>query len=248
MAGLGRKVFNSGDILLASEVQGYLQDQAVMVFDDSATRATAIGTANFSEGMVTYTKDDDAIQVYDGSAFVGVGSDSGLIHINTTTISSGVSSVSLGSDANPIFTSTYNNYRIIITSKSATSADRTIAIRWRQNVTDASGTNYAFANQGITAAAGTINNTGATGTSAIISGNAYFNDGNYVIVLDVANPFLTTEYTYHTGMNTGSTSTAMTHQSFSGVHIVAAAYNGFTILNSSGNFSSGKIQVYGYKE
>ena len=85
MAGLGRKVFNSGDILLASEVQGYLQDQAVMVFDDSATRATAIGTANFSEGMVTYTKDDDAIQVYDGSDFVGVGSDAGLIHIKQKT-------------------------------------------------------------------------------------------------------------------------------------------------------------------
>jgi hypothetical protein len=35
--------------------------------------------------MVTYTKDDDAIQVYDGSDFVGVGSDSGLIHIKQKT-------------------------------------------------------------------------------------------------------------------------------------------------------------------
>lgn len=73
MAGLGRKVFNPGDILLASEVQGFLQDQAVMVFDDAAARESAIGTANFSEGMLTYTKDDNALQVFDGTSFTNVG-------------------------------------------------------------------------------------------------------------------------------------------------------------------------------
>ena len=212
-----------------------------------------VGTAADAISRLGVTGTTGAVLTADAGETTGLkwaaaGSVGGLVHINTTTISSGVSSVSLGSDANPIFTSTYNNYRIVITCKSATSADRTIAIRWRQNVTDASGTNYDSANQGITAAAGTINNTVISGTSAIISANAHYSDGNYLIVLDVANPFLTTEYTFHTGMNTGSTSIAMTHQSFSGGHFVAAAYNGFTILNSSGNFSSGKIQVYGYKE
>jgi hypothetical protein len=86
LAGLGRKVFNSGDILLASEVQGYLQDQAVMVFDDSATRATAIGTANFSEGMASYLKDTDQVEVYNGSNWASVSpTDSGLIHIKQKT-------------------------------------------------------------------------------------------------------------------------------------------------------------------
>ena len=41
-----------------------------MVFDDSAARTTAIPTP--SEGMVTYLKDTDALEQFDGSNFVGV--------------------------------------------------------------------------------------------------------------------------------------------------------------------------------
>jgi hypothetical protein len=71
MSGLGRKVFNSGDILLASEVQGYLQDQAVMVFADSTARGSAIPSP--SEGMLTYNLDTGSLELYDGSSFIGVG-------------------------------------------------------------------------------------------------------------------------------------------------------------------------------
>jgi hypothetical protein len=55
VAGLGRKVFTAGEVLEASEVNGYLMDQAVMVFADSAARTAAI--ASPSEGMVTYLQD-----------------------------------------------------------------------------------------------------------------------------------------------------------------------------------------------
>ena len=68
MAGLGRKTFTAGDVLTASQVQGYLQDQAVMVFAGTAARSSAIATP--SEGMVTYQKDTDAIEAYDGSNWV----------------------------------------------------------------------------------------------------------------------------------------------------------------------------------
>lgn len=70
MAGLGRKVFSPGDILAAADVQGYLQDQTVMVFDDATDRSTTLGTA-VSEGMVSYLKDTDALQVY-GTAWANV--------------------------------------------------------------------------------------------------------------------------------------------------------------------------------
>jgi hypothetical protein len=39
-------------------------DQAVMVFDDATERDTALGTAVVSEGMVSYLKDVDALEVY----------------------------------------------------------------------------------------------------------------------------------------------------------------------------------------
>ena len=68
MAGLGRKVFSPGDILAAADVQGYLQDQAVQVYDDSTDRSTTLGTA-VSEGMVAYLKDTNAVEVYDGASW-----------------------------------------------------------------------------------------------------------------------------------------------------------------------------------
>lgn len=67
MAGLGRRTFAAGEVLTASNVMGYLQDQAVMTFAGTAARGSAIGTA--TEGMVSYLADTDLVQVYDGSAW-----------------------------------------------------------------------------------------------------------------------------------------------------------------------------------
>jgi hypothetical protein len=71
MAGLGRKVFTAGEVLTAANVQGYLMDQSVMVFDSSAARSSAIGTP--TEGMASYLKDTNALELYDGAAWVGGG-------------------------------------------------------------------------------------------------------------------------------------------------------------------------------
>jgi len=68
MAGLGRKTFTAGDVLTAAEVQGYLQDQAVMVFAGTAARSSAIATP--TEGMVAITTDTDELQYYNGSSWV----------------------------------------------------------------------------------------------------------------------------------------------------------------------------------
>jgi len=68
MAGLGRRTFAAGEVLTASNVMGYLQDQAVMNFAGTAARGTALGTA-VAEGMVSYLADSNAVEVYDGSAW-----------------------------------------------------------------------------------------------------------------------------------------------------------------------------------
>jgi hypothetical protein len=57
-----RKVFVAGEILTAADVNTNLMDQAVMVFDDSAARGSAIPSP--SEGMVTYLKDTDQLEKY----------------------------------------------------------------------------------------------------------------------------------------------------------------------------------------
>jgi hypothetical protein len=66
----GRKTFVGGDILLASELNSFLMDQSVMVFDDAADRTTAIPTP--VEGMVTYLKDVNSLQQWTGAAWIAV--------------------------------------------------------------------------------------------------------------------------------------------------------------------------------
>jgi hypothetical protein len=66
-AGLGFKTFNTGDVLSATDTNGYLM-QGVLVFADAAARTAAITSPQ--EGQTSYLKDTDVIQVYSGSAWV----------------------------------------------------------------------------------------------------------------------------------------------------------------------------------
>jgi hypothetical protein len=68
MAGLGKKTFTAGEVLTASDVNGYLMDQMVMVFGGTAARGSAIPSP--SEGMLTYRTDDKVVEVYNGTDFV----------------------------------------------------------------------------------------------------------------------------------------------------------------------------------
>jgi hypothetical protein len=69
------KDFTVGQTLTSAEVDTYLMEQAVMVFDSSAARSSALGTV-VKEGMVTYLKDTDVVQQYNGTAWSPVGVDS----------------------------------------------------------------------------------------------------------------------------------------------------------------------------
>lgn len=72
MAGAGYKLFNTGDVLTAAQVNTYLNEQTVMVFASSAARTSALSGV-LAEGMMSYLQDTNAVEVYNGSAWVGVG-------------------------------------------------------------------------------------------------------------------------------------------------------------------------------
>lgn len=71
MAGAGYKLFNTGDVLTAAQVNTYLQEQVVMVFASATARTTALSGV-LSEGMVSYLQDTNAVEVYNGTSWVGV--------------------------------------------------------------------------------------------------------------------------------------------------------------------------------
>jgi hypothetical protein len=66
-AGAGFKTFNTGDVLSASDVNGYLM-QGIWVFADATARDAAVTSPQ--EGNSCYLKDTDVIQVYSGSSWV----------------------------------------------------------------------------------------------------------------------------------------------------------------------------------
>jgi hypothetical protein len=71
MAGAGYKLFNTGDVLTAAQVNTYLQQQVIMVFADSSARTTALSGV-LAEGMFSYLTGTNAFQYYDGAAWADV--------------------------------------------------------------------------------------------------------------------------------------------------------------------------------
>jgi len=67
-AGLGFKTFTTGEVLTAADTNGYLM-QGINVFASSAARAAAITSPQ--EGQYSYLKDTNALEYYDGAAWVG---------------------------------------------------------------------------------------------------------------------------------------------------------------------------------
>lgn len=117
----GRKTFVGGDILLASELNGFLMDQSVMVFDNAGARTTAIPSP--IEGMVTYLKDSNKLQVFTGASFVDVTpAPTGVLQIVSATDTNNRSTTSTS------FVSA--NIAATITPKSATSK---LLVSWNFN-------------------------------------------------------------------------------------------------------------------
>jgi hypothetical protein len=78
MAGAGAKLFTSGAVLTAAQVNTFLMDQSVMRFADAATRDAAFGGVGepvLAEGMICYLVDSNSLFYYSGTAWAGLGED-----------------------------------------------------------------------------------------------------------------------------------------------------------------------------
>jgi hypothetical protein len=64
----GYREFQTGEVLTAANVNGFLMEQSIMTFADAAARDAAL-TAVLREGMLAYNLDTKALEVYDGTAW-----------------------------------------------------------------------------------------------------------------------------------------------------------------------------------
>jgi hypothetical protein len=118
--GSGYRTFTAGEVLTASNVQNYLQDQSVMVFGGSAARSSAIGTANFEEGMVSYLTDTDKVEAYDGTNWLEIGGSSGggkvvqIVFANTVTGASNSTNVMADTNLTATITPTSASNKVLV--------------------------------------------------------------------------------------------------------------------------------------
>ena len=70
-ANAGYHLFNTGDVLTASQVQYNLQNQTIMYFASSAARTSALSGV-VVEGMFSYLADTNSTEYYDGAAWQSI--------------------------------------------------------------------------------------------------------------------------------------------------------------------------------
>jgi hypothetical protein len=209
--GSGFKTFSPGDVLTASDVNNFLMEQSVMSFADSAARTSAIGTANFEEGMETVSF-------------------------------SGATAHSFGSDANPIFTSNFRNYKIILENLNSTTTDANLNIRLRDNVTDFSTSVYNF--QTFFASSTTLTGARNNGQPEWGIARISFSRENSAIV-DLFGPQLAINTSYQSHNMYDQDGVGPNVRLYYGRVASTTAFNGFSIL--AGSNISGTMSVYGYK-
>jgi len=192
-----------------------------------------------------WTTPDDTALVKDGaSAIRSLGSaiDStvysklGLVHINTTSFSA-VSSFSLAQDT---FTSTYDNYKLII-SGTASASDE-LYVRMRLAGTDNTASSYEH--QWIEAQSTTLLGNRSTTTAGRIG--VFGSSERQAINIEIYAPKLAV-YTCLRGssVNTDAANTFLRENNVR--HKVATAYDSLSIIHGSGTMT-GSYSIYGYKK
>jgi len=227
----------SGDFVSAYPTVS--QDLAQEVSDQLATKLPySYGTATPStttDGFLWYDENDTppTPKFWDGAAFQNVAAPSGMALITSESFSA-VSSVPI----NGCFTSNYENYAIILRALGST--EYTGRIRLRASGTDnTTASAYVIqAVRGITSSATAFNN-----VNNLWDGIFYGDATAAVAQYQFYRPAVAAT-TFFTGSFFGRTDyTACV----GGYHTQATAYDGFTLIASTGTFT-GVVKIYGYKD
>ena len=193
MAGAGYKLFNTGDVLTAAQVNQYLQEQTVMVFASAAARTTAL-SAVLAEGMVTFLKDTDSLEIYSGTAWVSYGSGD----LTAITAGTGIT-VTSGTGPIPVVTNTvataFDAKGDLIGGTGADTFSR-LAV----------GTNGQYLSADSTASTGLKWVTASSGAMVYVGGNTFTTASS---VTTAANVFSSTYANYFVTMDFSAVSTNM---------------------------------------
>ena len=182
----------------------------------------------------TYLSQSSASTTYQTRASAG------LVLLNTISFT-GQSSVSIGSDAAPLFTSTYKNYRIVVSGEGSAATPVGLNIRMRANTTDNTTGNYFYWQ--VFKPPGALNSDYGTGSSAFAVG-AISGALRMHSVIDIQYPQVL-DYTTITASSIGIGASSSEFNTAAGYKNETTQFNGMTLFCSSGTMT-GEVSIYAY--
>jgi hypothetical protein len=215
-------------IRLNGSTSGYVEIDAPAVAGTGALTLPT-GTGTLATQAYVDTAESDAIAA------------GGLVHINTTTFTT-----SAGVNVNNVFTSTYDNYRIVYQLTS--SVDANIQLRFRVGGVDASGANYVAQSSLLATGAWTNLQSTGNGTEFLISVTDPAATPESHGDLTIGEPHNSVDsivYGLSFGAKTGVTGGGAIAQG--GKLDNGTSYDGFTLFPNTGTIT-GIVRVYGYKD
>jgi hypothetical protein len=184
---------------------------------------------------MTYLEDTDRYSTWNGSAWVpsAIGVGSGLVHLSTQTVGSGVSTIVVSN----VFNSSYDNYKAIVSGVTASSASS----GFRMTLNNSTGSTYFWAgNVQVYDGSNTFQG-GNNQASAVIGNTGTVSSHNYII--EFFNPFLTQVTTWKSQF-----ACRADVGQYGGVDSNAASQTGFSLFTGGLNFTGGTVNVYGYRK
>jgi hypothetical protein len=237
MSGAGWRQFAANEVLTSTNVQNYLQDQAVMRFASATARNSAITAP--TQGMTAYLDDTGLTTQYFSAGTGGRASAGwyplGVQLVKSIAIGSAVSSVTVSG----AFTSDFNHYRIAIAGGIG-SGNQNLNLKLGSTTTG-----YYYGSIISAYGPGTVAGTGGANaasfanfgytTTGLISFDAYvsnpYNAGNTTVSALITSPY-----------------TAGGAGVVGGVLADSNSYTDFTITPNSGTLTGGTIYVYGWSK
>jgi hypothetical protein len=217
-----------------------LLSNGIPVFSGTATRNDAFGGSGekvLAEGQFAYLEDSNTTQYYDGAAWQSVGVTPGL-----TLITTGTASAAASITVNTCFTTTYDEYLLVVDVTGSTSGQLRLQMRNAGSTITAS--NYQWFRMGYNNGGATENASGSAETSWLF-GYAHSTTPS-VATINLYDPLVSrvaNHNAYATSINNLETNVAVFATGLR--YTSAQAFDSFVLSVSAGTIT-GTVRVYGY--
>lgn len=228
-APLGFKTFATGDVLTAADTNGYLM-QGVWTFADAAARTAAVTSPQ--EGNMSYLKDTNSTEYYDGSAWTAIAS-GGMTSIASGSLSG--SSVVLSS-----IPATYKNLQLVL-------RDYYMSTNGSFSLKVNAISNYNMIRDVVSSSTITRDGLTGNGSFSLAYNNIAQSDNDSATTVNIYDYTSSVNKNINALISYTNTSAAKDFMSYNGNAVMNAAVTSVTLTTTAGNFSGGTYILYGVK-